>query len=151
MLAYLGTSIILTGNDVFYITFFRGILSQQPKTEWKCAYNELLSGKKELPKQKDDQSFGPMRKKSKTMSQDSISNESDTSKSVRFKGVEETSDMETPTCPTCQQVIARDAKDYDTLMEKSVTMVTTISFPGSIFFPSRDPGNELAVTICNHS
>lgn len=60
------------------------------------------------------------------MSQDSSSNESETSKTVRFKGVEETSEMESPTCPTCHQVIARDTKDYDSLMEKSVTMVTAL-------------------------
>ena len=60
------------------------------------------------------------------MSQDSSSNESETSKTVRFKGVEETSEMESPTCPTCHQVIARDTKDYDSLMEKSVAMVTAL-------------------------
>ncbi|KAL9955558.1 hypothetical protein ACROYT_G036896 [Oculina patagonica] len=112
-------------------TVTRGILSQQPKTEWKCAYNELLSGIKDHPKQKDDPSYGPIRKRSKTMSQDSSSNESDTSKSVRFIGVEETSEVETPTCPTCHQVIARDTKDYDSLMEKSkeelVTMVMNLN------------------------
>lgn len=126
-------------DNAFTSLYFRGILSQQPKTEWKCAYNELLSGKKDLPKQKDDPSYGPIRKRSKTVSQDSSSNESETSKSVRFKGVEETSDMETPTCPTCHQVIARDTKDYDSLMEKSVTMVTPTWFPGSIFFPPGRP------------
>jgi len=107
---------------------FRGILSQQPKTEWKCAYNELLSGIKDLPKQKEDSSPGPIRKRSKTVSQDSFSNESEVSKidkqRVRFTGVEEGSVVETPKCPTCLQVIPKDTKDFDSLMEKSVTMVT---------------------------
>ena len=72
---------------------------------------------------------GPIRKKSKT-SQDTI-NDSEAKidrQRVRFKGVEESSEMETPTCPTCQQVIAKDTKDYDSLMEKSVTMVTVYNF-----------------------
>ena len=108
---------------------FRGILAQQPKTEWKCAYNELLSGIKDLPKQKEaDPLSGPIRKRSKTVSQDSLSNESEASKidkqRVRFAGVEETSVVEIPTCPTCLQVIAKDTKDFDTLMEKPVIEVT---------------------------
>lgn len=109
--------------------YFRGILSQQPKTEWKCAYNELLSGIKDLPNQKEaDPLSGPIRKKSKTVSQDSdycsLSTESEASKTdkqrVRFTGVEETSVVEIPTCPTCLQVIAKDTKDFDSLMEKPV-------------------------------
>lgn len=110
----------------------RSILSQQPKTEWKCAYNELLSGIKDIPRQKDDLTSGPIRKKSKT-SQDTT-NDSEAKidrQRVRFKGVEESSEMETPTCPTCRQVIAKDTKDYDSLMEKSkeelVTMVMNLS------------------------
>ena len=104
-------------------------MSQQPKTEWKCAYNELLSGNKDLPKQKDAVSPGPIRKKSKPSSQDTTTNvDSETSyndkQRVRFKVVDEASAVETPTCPTCLQVIAKDATDYDSLMEKSVTMVT---------------------------
>ena len=107
---------------------FRGILSQQPKTEWKCAYNELLSGIKDLPKQTEDPLSGPIRKRSKTVSQDSFSNESEVSKTdkqrVRFTGVDESSMVEIPKCPTCLQVIAKDTKDFDSLMEKSVIMVT---------------------------
>lgn len=99
-------------------------MSQQPKTEWKCAYNELLSGIKDLPKQKEDPSSGPIRKRSKTVSQDSFSNESEVSKTdkqkVRFTGVEESSVVEIPKCPTCLQVIAKDTNDFDSLMEKSV-------------------------------
>ncbi|XP_020617287.1 uncharacterized protein LOC110055247 [Orbicella faveolata] len=108
----------------------RGILSQQPKTEWKCAYNELLSGIKDLPKQKEDSSPGPIRKRSKTVSQDSFSNESEVSKidkqRVRFTGVEEGSVVETPKCPTCLQVIPKDTKDFDSLMEKSKEELVTI-------------------------
>lgn len=109
--------------------YFRGILSQQPKTEWKCAYNELLSGTKDLPKQKEaDPLSGPIRKKSKTVSQDSLSTESEASKTdkqrVRFTDVEETYVVEIPTCPTCLQVIAKDTKDFDSLMEKPVFIVT---------------------------
>ncbi len=81
------------------------------------------------------------------MSQDSSSNESETSKSVRFKGVEETSEVEAPTCPTCHQVIARDTKDYDSLMEKSVTMVTATSFQSLSSSRQGDPGNELVVAV----
>ena len=107
--------------------YFRGILSQQPKTEWKCAYNELLSGIKDLPKQKEDPMSEPIRKRSKTASQDSFSNESEVSKidkqRVRFTGVEEGSVAEVPKCPTCLQVIAKDTKDFDSLMEKSVITV----------------------------
>lgn len=72
------------------------------------------------------------------MSQDSFSNESEVSKidkqRVRFTGVEEGSVVETPKCPTCLQVIPKDTKDFDSLMEKSVTMVT-MSMAGST--PSR--------------
>lgn len=107
-----------------------GILSQQPKTEWKCAYNELLSGIKDLPKQKDDPSSGPIRKRSKTVSQDSFPNESEVSKTdkqkVRFTGVEESSVVEIPKCPTCLQVIAKDTNDFDSLMEKSKEELVSI-------------------------
>jgi len=107
--------------------YFRGILSQQPKTEWKCAYNELLSGIKDLPKQKEDPLSEPIRKRSKTASQDSFSNESEVFKidkqRVRFTRVEEGPVVEVPKCPTCLQVIAKDTKDFDSLMEKSVTTV----------------------------
>lgn len=113
----------------------RGILSQQPKTEWKCAYNELLSGIKDLPKQKEDSLSGPIRKRSKTMTQDSSSNESEVfttdKQRVRFTGVEEGSVVEIPKCPTCLQVIAKDTKDFDSLMEKSkeelVTMIMNLN------------------------
>lgn len=107
-------------------------MSQQPKTEWKCAYNELLSGIKDLPKQKEDPLSGPIRKRSKTVSQDSFSNESEVSKTdkqkVRFTGVEESSVVEIPKCPTCLQVIAKETNDFDSLMEKSVILVT-VSYP----------------------
>ena len=43
---------------------------------------------------------------------------------VRFTGVEEGSVVEIPKCPTCLQVIAKDTKDFDSLMEKSVPIVT---------------------------
>lgn len=113
----------------------RGILSQQPKTEWKCAYNELLSGKKDLPKQKEDSLSGPIRKRSKTMTQDSSSNECEVlttdKQRVRFTGVEEGSVAEIPKCPTCHQVIAKDTKDFDSLMEKPkeelVTMIMNLN------------------------
>ena len=106
--------------------YFRGILSSQPKTEWKCAYNELLSGIKDLPKQTEDSFSGPIRKRSKTISQDTPSNDSEVFKTdrqrVRFTGVEEGSVVEIPKCPTCLQVIAKDTKDFDSLLEKSVTI-----------------------------
>ena len=109
----------------------RGILSQQPKTEWKCAYNELLSGIKDLPKQKEDPLSGPIRKRSKTVSQDSFSSETEVSSTdkqrVRFTCVEETSMVEIPKCPTCLQVIAKDSRDFDSLMEKSVNMETMLN------------------------
>lgn len=101
-------------------------MSQQPKTEWKCAYNELLCSHstKGLP-QKDDLLSGPIRKRSKT-SQD-ISNDCEMLRKerqkVRFKEAETTEDeTETPRCPTCLQVVAKDTKDYDCLMEKSVNL-----------------------------
>ena len=62
------------------------------------------------------------------MTQDSSSNESEVlttdKQRVRFTGVEEGSVAEIPKCPTCLQVIAKDTKDFDSLMEKSVTTVT---------------------------
>lgn len=92
----------------------RGILSQQPKTEWKCAYNELLSSSKGL-QQKDDLLSGPTRKRSKT-SQDLSNGER---QRVRFKAETADSGAETSTCPTCLQVIAKESNDFDCLMEKT--------------------------------
>ena len=101
----------------FWISCFRGILSRQPKTEWKCAYNELLNERK-----KEDILASPLRKRSKT-SMD-VSSDCDTLKKerqkVRFKE-SETLDPEAETCPTCLQIIAKDTKDYDSLMDKSVS------------------------------
>ena len=97
-------------------------MSQQPKTEWKCAYNELLNSTKGL-QQKDDLLCGPTRKRSKTTQE--ISNDCETARKerqrVRFQETETAdNETETSTCPTCLQVVAKDAKDYDGLMEKSV-------------------------------
>lgn len=96
----------------------RGILSQQPKTEWKCAYNELLSSSKGL-QQKDDLLSGPTRKRSKT-SQDLSNGER---QRVRFKAETTDSGAETSTCPTCLQVIAKESNDFDCLMEKTVNWI----------------------------
>lgn len=113
----------------------RGILSQQPKTEWKCAYSELLNSTK--GPQKDDVSLsGPVRKRSKTaqdISSDSELLRKDGTQRVRFQETETTGiEAETgSSCPTCFQVIAKDSKNYDRLMEKSkeelVTMVINLN------------------------
>ena len=113
---------VITHKRIFISIHIRGILSQQPKTEWKCAYNELLFGAKGL-QHKDDQLSGPTRKRSKTSTD--VSNDFEAMRKerqrVRFKETKTTdSEAETSTCPTCLQVIAKDSNDYDCLMEKSV-------------------------------
>ena len=40
---------------------------------------------------------------------------------MRFKDAA-TPSLEAETCPTCSQVIAKETKDYDNLMEKSVNL-----------------------------
>ncbi|XP_058948828.1 uncharacterized protein [Pocillopora verrucosa] len=111
----------------------RSILSQQPKTEWKCAYNELLSGRKDMQRQNDDPLSGPIRKKSKPSedSTDEPDHETKTERQrVRFKGVDD-SETETSTCPACKQIIVKETEEYDSLMEKSkedlVAMVMNLS------------------------
>lgn len=99
----------------------RGILSQQPKTEWKSVHGELPN-KAKGPGKNEELPSGPTRKRSKT-SQD-ISDDCETLKKerqkVRFKETEKTlNQLETPACPKCLQVIAQETKDYDCLMEKS--------------------------------
>ena len=42
---------------------------------------------------------------------------------MRFKE-SETLVPEAETCPTCLQIVAKDTKDYDSLMEKSVSTVS---------------------------
>ena len=116
---------------------WRSILSQQPKTEWKCAYNELLSGRKDMQRQNDDPLSGPIRKKSKPSedSTDEPDHETKTERQrVRFKGVDD-SETETSTCPACKQIIVKETEEYDSLMEKSVTMVT-LHFSWSEWFGS---------------
>lgn len=107
------------------------ILSQQPKTEWKCAYSDLLSGRKDVQRQNDDPLSGPIRKKSKPSEDSTDEPEAKTERQrVRFKGVDD-SEMATPTCPTCKQIIVKQTEEYDALMEKSkeelVTMVMNLS------------------------
>lgn len=112
----------------------RGILSRQPKTEWKCAYNELLNERK-----KEDILASPLRKRSKT-SMD-VSSDCDTLKKerqkVRFKE-SETLDPEAETCPTCLQIIAKDTKDYDSLMDKSKEELVTMIVNHNISLQNRN-------------
>lgn len=110
----------------------RGILSQERKTEWKCTYGELLSKTKCL--QENEQKLSGLTQKRSNTSQD-ISNDCETLRKerqrVRFKESQSRDKAETPTCPTCHQIIANEAKDYSCFMEKSVgseliTMVVII-------------------------
>lgn len=110
----------------------RSILSQQPKTEWKCAYNELLSGRKDVQRQSDDPLSGPIRKKSKPSEDSTDEPEAKTERQkVRFKGVSDDSKIATSTCSTCKQIIVKQTEEYDALMEKSkeelVAMVMNLS------------------------
>lgn len=110
----------------------RGILSQERKTEWKCTYDELVSKTKCL--QQNEQKLSGLTQKRSNTSQD-ISNDCETLRKegqrVRFKESQSRDKAETPTCPTCRQIIANEAKDYSCFMEKSVgseliTMVVII-------------------------
>ena len=99
----------------------RGILSQERKTEWKCTYGELVSKTKCL--QQNEQKLSGLTQKRSNTSQD-ISNDCETLRKerqrVRFKESQSRDKAETPTCPTCRQIIANEAKDYSCFMEKSV-------------------------------
>lgn len=79
-----------------------------------------------MQRQNDDPLSGPIRKKSKPSedSTDEPDHETKTERQrVRFKGVDD-SETETSTCPACKQIIVKETEEYDSLMEKSVTMVT---------------------------
>lgn len=106
--------------EVLQAPLTRGILSQERKTEWKCTYGELLSKTKCL--QQNEQKLSGLTQKGSNTSQD-ISNDCETLRKerqrVRFKESQGRDKAESPTCPTCLQIIANEAKDYSCFMEKS--------------------------------